>query len=120
MPLGSVDTLSDDGDVAPTAKQAEVTPKAKPKAVAKPPKVDKASKPKAKAKQAVLKRPAASSAMKRPAGATKDPDRVTASKGLYKNGTWGLKLNGKQVLLVTWLHFIHDCKQSKMFPSVLN
>ena len=113
MPLGSVDTLSDDGAPSPEVTSKEDTT-SKPKAVAKPPKVDKATPkskakatPKAKAKQTVLKRPAGSSsgAMKRPAAATKDPDRVTASKGLYKNGTWGLKLNGKQVLLVTWLQF---------------
>ena len=65
------------------------------------------SKPKAKAK-AALKRPAsataAASAIKRPA-ATRDPDRVSTGKGLYKNGVWGIKLAGKEIIRVAWCQY---------------
>lgn len=122
MALGSVDQLSDDdvpgaergtkdGD---TSAPSHASPKAeakakgasKAKAKAKVEKKTKEPKVKSKTKPPPLKRPAAASGTstaapcKRPAS-EKDPDRVTAGKGLYKNGTWGIKLNGKQVLLVT-------------------
>ena len=128
MALESVDALSDDdttlalspsaGDrqVAHAAAKAKAKPAAKPKAVGKS---EASPKPKGvpKTKPPVLKRPASSgsagSGMKRPAAAKskqKDPDRISVGESMYKkNGVWCIKLSGKEVVRVSWLHLIPSC-----------
>jgi hypothetical protein len=129
MALAAVETLSDEEAPRITTpddvpqKDAKLEsgkaekPKSKPKPKAKSKGGGKGSEKKAsmpepekvKSKGAsapkALKRPAsaasAASAMKRPA-ASRDPDRVSTGKGLYKNGVWGIKLNKKEIIRVAW------------------
>ncbi|CAK9111327.1 unnamed protein product [Durusdinium trenchii] len=97
------------GESKPEAKEVR-EPSSKPKAKSKgkakakgmPKPTGDSTKAKGEPKVKALKRPAASSTagappMKRPAT---DPERVSASKGLYKNGVWGIKLNQKEVIRV--------------------
>jgi hypothetical protein len=136
MALDSVDALSDDETTialspsaglqqlanaaaapAPKAKAKAKTvakPKAVPKSEASPKAATKSQpKPKGVPKAKGLKRPAsasgsAGSAMKRPASKQKDPDHVSAGKSMYKkNGVWCIKLSGKEVVRVFWLHLVH-------------
>lgn len=102
---------------APKAKAKAKTvakPKAVPKSEASPKAATKSQpKPKGVPKAKGLKRPAsasgsAGSAMKRPASKQKDPDHVSAGKCMYKkNGVWCIKLSGKEVVRVFWLHLVH-------------
>lgn len=127
MVLQSVDRLSDDdGPPAPVPKVVP-TPKAKlattPKVKADAKKVlpkkrpapaegepkkgesmslDAQAQPKTKAekKQVVMKRPAASSSKATAPAAATEPGKVSVSKGLYKNGAYGFKVNQREVLKV--------------------
>ena len=113
MALDAVDTLSDE-EHKPPEPQGGVLPKAKPKGKAKATPKSEASlpvKPKAspvKKKPSTLETPSVQACgesvksvkktqMKRPAAASEarqEPSKVSISKGLYKNGMYGFKING--------------------------
>ena len=105
MPLPDVTALSDDNqskasNVAPSAAVAEIPkPQLKPKSAAskKAPQAPKVKK--VPAANVPLKRPAAamdSETMKRPAASETAPKR--AYKSMYKNGVWGIKFGGREVV----------------------
>jgi hypothetical protein len=139
--LDGVDKLSDDEAVAASAKPAPSSsdspkkgaPKAKAKGKAKtsPKKVSKDAKPEPKAvpkvekKKSALKRPASSStkepSIKRPAGSRRDPDHISTSKSMYKNGVYCIKLFGKQALTVPSLHWCFvQSKRNKVQTPHMN
>ena len=109
MPLSPVEELSDaEQKSLPGPKAApKPTPKASPKAKDKSKKSkDPKAKPVPKAKKEpnmIGKRPAsASAALKKPAAAEKKestdpPAAIKIAKGLYKNGKYGFKVNGREV-----------------------
>lgn len=122
MALDAVETLSDE-DAKPQAAPVTPVTKAAPKAKNKPktapkkdaaPKADLMKKPSlqttGESKQVVknvLKRPAASKA--KASSKESAPEKVLVSKGLYKNGMYGFKINGSEKLRVTlMLHSISD------------
>ena len=122
MALDAVETLSDE-DAKPQAAPVTPVTKAAPKAKNKPktaPKKDAATKADLMKKPSlqttgeskqvvknVLKRPAASKA--KASSKESAPEKVLVSKGLYKNGMYGFKINGSEKLRVTlMLHSISD------------
>ena len=122
MALDAVETLSDE-DAKPQAAPVTPVTKAAPKAKNKPktaPKKDAATKADLMKKPSlqttgeskqvvknVLKRPAASKA--KASSKESAPEKVLVSKGLYKNGMYGFKINSSEKLRVTlMLHSISD------------
>lgn len=105
-------------------KPPKQNPKEKAAKVEKKPamseKPQKTEKPKAAptGKSAPMKRPAAGNSagvadpangppQKKPACASKDSDRLSVCKSLYKrNGIWSVKLNGKEVIRVICMHWM--------------
>ena len=123
MVLQSVDELSDEGDANTPQPKATPMPPLRPGSkgpMIPPPSKTPKSKPKASKKTAtetgesgslpVVKKPAAnaSSVMKKPAASklasNEKPDKVSVSKGLYKNGMYGSKINGQEKLRVLQRH----------------
>ena len=105
--------------------------KAKGKAKTSPKKVSKDAKPEPKAvpkvekKKSALKRPASSStkepSIKRPAGSRRDPDHISTSKSMYKNGVYCIKLFGKQAITVPSLHWCFvQSKRNKVQTPHMN
>lgn len=115
MVLDAVDELSDEGSRTKEEPNDGKMPKAKAGPKGKPsklkngtddPSAGSAKSPK-KPPKTVLKRPAANDSentsgppLKKPAGTGPKPapEKVSVSKGLYKNGIYGFKVNGTQVL----------------------
>ena len=106
-------------NVDPESESSKPTPKPKPKA--KSAEKEKAKKAEGKKTQC-LKRPAAASSteekppMKRPASSEEKPEKICTSKGMYKNGTWGIKLFQKEVIRVTWYKSVCVCLQWSFLP----
>lgn len=120
MVLQPVDKLSDEETpekpqepkVKEPKPKSKVLPKKKPSP--KPPKPVTESSGSQPSK--LLKRPAVAEGkgppMKKPAASMPSPPEqnrpLKVSKGLYKNGSYGFKVNDKQVMLVIWWHYSCD------------